>query len=313
MRKQIALYGGGGVGKTSFIRTMARYFWERDKSKTLVLSFDPGGAAPLEAAVSSGAVTLVQVGPTPYALRALDLVSQGYVPVDPAKPVKFKKVDFQKEGYRALAVEGLSAWGKRIMDWARDKQANGEQVGQMDGAKIGMFKDGAEGDVKSYGVNTMSHYGVAQSYLGTFVQNMCGLWSEGVECILWTALELKGTDEDRTTPMYGPLLAGKAVTGPCIPWFTDVWHLDSVADPATVKGTGERMILGERKVYLTRHYAAGDPIPYLGKTSVDPDGKMPTTMLPDFAIFMKELEAANVRAAATWTKGTEKGVEKGAA
>lgn len=300
LRKQIAVYGSGGVGKTSFLETVGSYYHANGGFKTLVVSLDPGGAGPLDEAVEAGFVKLLQVGPTQYPLRMLDYLSQGYIPENPAEPKKFLKVDFQKEGYRAFCIEGLTAASTRIMNWARDKQAKGEQIGQMDGGKVGMFQDGPEGDQVKYGVNTMTHYGVAQSYMETFVHKMSGLWGQGVETILWTALELKSTDDDKSTPVYGPKLAGKAATGICIPWFTDVWHLDAITDSKAPKPT-DGVITGERKLFLSRHYAPGDPIPYLAKTSVNPKGKMPGVIAPDFGVFMKELEAAKKRISATWT------------
>src|SRR3990172_2052644 len=45
-----------------------------------------------------------------------------------------------------------------------------------------------------------------------------------VELVYWTALENRGEEDGK--PIYGPKGPGQALTPMCIPWFTDVLHLE---------------------------------------------------------------------------------------
>lgn len=298
MNKQICLYGGPGVGKTSAIRTLAKHLWKTKQQKTLVVTFDGGGAGPLEAGVKAGAIELIQLPIPKSPFVTFKRLAQGFRPED-SSMLKWKKIDWQKENIGAYVHEGLPAWSSAIMDWARDKHANGIQIGQMDGGKLGFFEDGEGVDKVKLGSNTMTHYGIAQSYMKTFIHDIKNLWQEGLENILWTALECKSlidTQDKGPVPAYGPLFVGNAATKVCTPWFTHIIHLDIVNARPMPNGT----ISGDRKFFMDWHKTANDPIPYVGKFSVDPDGKAPTVIDPDFGVFFNELEKANKLALEGW-------------
>ena len=301
MKKQILEYASGGVGKTNLLGTAAKHVFKTTGKKTRVVTADGGGAGPLEPGIRAGAIDLLDVTAWPYPFRTFDYISRGWWPKDLSSPTPWKELrDPDNQDWsqvRAYGVEGLTAFGLQLMNSMRDRQAKGEQIGAMDGQKLGLFGDGEGTDVLKLGSNTMTHYGIAQSYLYTFVKNFRQLWPRGVDLIVWTALELKATDEAKA-PVYGPMLPGKAATATCIPWFTDVLHLD-VIDP---KKQPDGSVVGERKLFLNNHYANNDPIPFLAKNSAPRDGKMPTVISPDFEVFFSELEKANQRALESWPK-----------
>lgn len=298
--KQILLYGGGGVGKTNMIATLAKHIYKTAQKKTRVITVDGGGVGPLSVGIELGVVEALQCDSWPFPFRYMDLLSRGYWPLDKTSPEPWKclappekQPDWDQVG--AYCGEGLTAVGTVLMNYMRDRRAKGEQIGQMDGKNLGMFKDGEGTDQVSLGANTMTDYGIAQSYLHTYVKNFRQLWSKGMPLVVWTALELKATD-DAKVPVYGPMLPGKAATAACIPWFTDVLHLD-VLDP---KKQSDGTVSGSRKVFLSNHYANNDPVPFLAKTSANRDGKMPAIIEPDFKIFFEEIAKANALAKKAW-------------
>jgi hypothetical protein len=300
--KQILLYGAGGVGKTNMLATLAKHLWKTQKKKTRVITVDGGGIGPLSVGIEMGAVEAIQCDSWQYPFRYFDLLSRGFWPSGPVGPDQWKTLqptDKQKDWAEvgAICVEGITATGLVLMNYMRDRRANGEQIGAMDGKSLGMFKDGtvADGGVLNLGSNTMTDYGTSQSYLHTYVKNFRQLWAKGMPLVVWTALELKATDDSKT-PVYGPMLPGKAATAACIPWFTDVLHLD-VIDP---KKQADGTMLGQRKVFLSNHYANTDPVPFLAKTSANRDGAMPNIIEPDFRIFFEQIDLANEKAKKGW-------------
>lgn len=297
MNKQLVVYGGPGIGKTNTVASLAKWLWKKQQKRTLVVTLDGGGAGPLQPGIDAGAIELVQGYPkNPFV--SLTRLSQGYKPIMEEGSSDFKKwvkVDWKKEGFGALCMEGLTSWGDCILDWAREKHASGEQIGAMDGEKMGFFSDGEGGDKIKLGANTMAHYSIAQSYLRTFVDRHKALWDQGCPIIMWTALEMRSQDENKV-PVYGPHLAGKAASGTCIRWFTDVLHL-SVVDP---KKQPDGSIRGDRRIFLENHFEPGDPVPFRAKSSAPSEGKMPSVISPDMGVFFEELERANGRALEGW-------------
>lgn len=298
--KQIALYASGGVGKTNMLATLAKHIWKTTQKKTRVITVDGGGVGPLSVGIELGAVEALQCDSWPFPFRYMDLLSRGFWPLNPksAEPWKTlappeKQPDWGSVG--AYAVEGMTAVGTVLMNTMRDRRANGEQIGAMDGKNLGNFSDGDDSGKVKLGSNTMTDYGTAQSYLHTYVKNFRQLWSKGMPLVVWTALELKATDDTKTL-VYGPMLVGRAATATCIPWFTDVLHLDIIDPKKQADGT----VLGSRKVFLSNHYANNDPVPFLAKTSANRDGKMPTIIEPDFKVFFEEIAKANTLAKKAW-------------
>jgi hypothetical protein len=301
MRKNILLYGAGGVGKTSAMAGYAKFLWKTTGQKALIFSADPGGYGPFEEGAKAGAVEFHYMRDFPNPMtRMRDIVvgrRPGADPKDPKAP--WTPVDFAAEKIGFLGIEGLTSWSEVMLNWAIDEHSKGRQVGQMDGKSM-FFKD----EESTWGASTQAHYGIAQDYMRKFVGTATQLWRQ-LNTIIWTALETKTTLKDASVvaeggkgQAYGPKLAGTAATGLCIPWFTDVIHIDRVGASKQADGTLD----GERKFFLDQHYAPGDPIPYLAKASVSPDGKMPKVLAPSFEIFFNELSKAAAKDAEGWKK-----------
>lgn len=291
----MCLYAQGGVGKTTQIYKLAKHLHKTSGLKTVVFSADGGGLGTLKPGVDAGFIEFYQMDALPSPFIWMDQAVAGRRPVDVFDPkTKWTDIKFEEEKIGLVANEGLTSWGQILLDWARDEHAEGRQVGQMEGNKL-FFKDG---DMK-LGANTPAHYGIGQSYLGTFVARARRLWAKGLPNILWTALEQKAELKNNSAAgfegkgfAYGPKMPGQAATGQCIPWFTHVLHLDVVSPKKQADGS----ISGERKLFLDQHYADGDPTPYLAKVNVNPDGKMPKVLEADFGKFFIEMGLAEERA-----------------
>jgi hypothetical protein len=138
------------------------------------------------------------------------------------------------------------------------------------------------------------HYGMAQSYIGQFVGNTRSL---PTDCTIWTALELRSDDDGK--PLYGPSLPGKKLTSQCIPWFTDVLHLDALAKRRgnQVEKDSNGMEILERKLFLMPHFPPDNPMyKFAAKTSAPEAGEMPPVIEARMGTFFEELEKALERA-----------------
>lgn len=191
------------------------------------------------------------------------------------------------EGVGAVIFEGFTSFGDVLMRRLQKANPEGGRSIVDEG-----FKITAPG---------MAHYGDAQSYLGKYVAHSKNI---PVELVMWTALENRGDDDGK--PVYGPKGPGQALTAACIPWFTDVIHLDGIPklDKAgrIEKDATNGLEMVDRKLFLANHFPPDNKMyQFRAKTSSTLEGEMPTVMdFPakgnTFARFMDELAAAKARA-----------------
>jgi hypothetical protein len=119
---------------------------------------------------------------------------------------------------------------------------------------------------------------------------------------LWTALENRGVDDEKN--VYGPKGPGKALTALCIPWFTDVIHLDAIPEMkgSTIVKDENGFEKISRKLFLAEHYPPDNKLyKFRAKTSATLGGDMPPVLdFPatgnTFANFMERLGQAKVKA-----------------
>jgi hypothetical protein len=167
----------------------------------------------------------------------------------------------------AVVFEGFTSFGEALLRRLRTINPEGGRTIDDKAGDGSVFKISAPGQ---------QHYGDSQAYLGQFVANSKTIPTDRV---LWTALENRGEEDGKQ--VYGPKGPGQALTATCIPWFTDVIHLDGVAK--TEKGLVVKDALGmevvERKLFLAPHYPADNKLfLFRAKTSAPLSGGMPTVL-----------------------------------
>lgn len=339
--RNILIYGGGGIGKTTRLAEIAAYVYLTFGLKTRVVGADGGGT-------TSAFGPLIEEGIAEYwpidqweeygIFNIMDLATKGWWPEDPSEPgsillppaIRFKPCSscgkdsgakglgmvpkcsscgkqfaagttlrtvsqpingMEKVGF--VAFEGLTAFGDLLL--RRLKKVNSDGGRRIEDK----LPDGSSFTISAPG---QQHYGDAQSYLAQFVTNCRQI---PTKIIAWTALELRGEEDGK--PLYGPKGPGKALTSTCIPWFTDVLHLDAVAKRGKMgvveKDENGQEIL-DRKLYLAPHFPADAPqFRFAAKTSIPNGGDMPTVIEPDMKVFFVELEKANQKAKARLLEG----------
>jgi hypothetical protein len=312
----IMVYGQGGMGKSTLGAQLAAYTYRDSGKKTRVVNMDGGGtrnayAGLLEAGIVS--IWDVDLWDEKSLFLTLDLATKGHWPEDPSEPnspllppfSKWKECptcqkDVGAKGFAlppkcsacgvtlaagtfcrtrttyangfdnvgAVVFEGFTSFGEALLRRLRTiNPEGGRSIDDKPADGGAAFKISAPGQ---------QHYGDSQAYLGQFVANTKSI---PVGRVLWTALENRGEEDGKA--VYGPKGPGQALTATCIPWFTDVVHLDGVAK--TEKGLVVKDLNGlevvERKLFLSPHYPADNKLfLFRAKTSAPMQGGMPTIL-----------------------------------
>lgn len=121
----------------------------------------------------------------------------------------------------------------------------------------------------AFGANTQQHYGFAQGAIRRWIKNSRHIPGQVVPP-LWTFLELRATDDSKNIAVYGPKVAGNALT-PLLPAM--VGNCINVTKGINAKGNPSHQL------WLVNHTDPGQSIAHLAKTRAEP-GTLPA-MLED--------------------------------
>jgi len=282
---KLLVYGGGGVGKSTFAALTAKALWEDYGKKTRLISADGGGAEPYRALIEAGIVEYwpIDTWKGTSIFNLLDQAVNGAWPVDvqqadseikpgitifrqcpkckkscstslyaqPKECISCKAVLTERTKTIRIVDENLKKVGAIIFEGCTSfGSLLLETLRHLDAAGGRVL---ALGDYMVKGAGKQ-HYGDAQSYIQQFVGQSGNL---PIPIVMWTALEMRGVDDDGR-PAYGPKLPGKALLELCIPWFNSVLHLDQEGDA--------------RYVYLQPHPADTKPFIFKAKISASAPG-----------------------------------------
>src|SRR5690348_9138139 len=214
MARSGVLYGPTGSFKTSQVKLFAHYIAQTTGKATLLISCDGGGWVPCEPEVAAGMIRPYGVETSTLPLPILRKLSQGYWPRDPEEkdPERIDMVPVNWTEVGGIAIEGWTSISQVLMRYLPDK---GISVGGEDRKKPGSNMSfgvpvHVDGQVvmENFGSNTRGDYGFVQNQLYGLVMNFNSL---PVRYVLYTALESKTEDDDRST-VFGPAIAGKKGT-----------------------------------------------------------------------------------------------------
>lgn len=264
MARSGIVYGGSGRRKTTQIKRLAHYIAETTGKATALLSLDGGGWSPCQPEVDVGMIEPFFCDPSLVPLPTLRKISQGYWPRDTkvaANQIDLVPMDWERIG--GFAVEGWTSITSAVMRYLPDKGIN---VGGEEREKLGGFTQSVQvdGQVRNevFRSNTRGDYGFVQNFLYGLVMNFNSL---PCRYVLYTALESKTEDDDRTT-IYGPAISGKKATAQCGAWVGDMIHAQdypytrtvTVPDPAKPGAKIEQTV---QDIVVRFHYKSHlDPV-----------------------------------------------------
>lgn len=235
MARSGVVYGPTKSFKTSQIKWFAHYIAELTGKSTLLLSLDGGGWAPCQPEVDAEMIRPYRCEVNVLPLTILRKISQGYWPSDPSEtePSRINLVPINWQEVGAVAFEGWTSAGVCISRYLADK---GISVGGEDRTKNNMMFSlpiTVDGTVvqENFGSTTRGDYKFIQNTLNGLVMNFNSL---PCEYVLYTALESKTEDDDRST-IYGPAIEGKKGTAQCGAWVGDLIHAQDYQVPRQVQ------------------------------------------------------------------------------
>jgi hypothetical protein len=224
--KTIALYSLTGGGKTTQVGEYAKYVKRTRGLGTVLNSCDRGGYLSIAPLVRAGIITPNELGPDDDPFIWLD------------EGVRGVRVDPEKTG--CVVFDSGSSASEALL--SRIAKAD-FQVGQQKTQKFVVAK--GEKNL-SVAINNQAHYGIAQQYMLDAIWTSTWLTRKGID-VIWTFTVYRGEEQD-STPILGPKLAGKALTAEIPKWFEYTFRLDSIpvdgAEPRHVLYTSEHSELG---------------------------------------------------------------------
>lgn len=255
--ESINVYGGSGTGKTHQCGELAMWVNVKGGKKLRLVSVSGGGWTPIQPHVDSGIVEPTYIRDRAWPFYVMEKMAKGWWPADPQDPLsplippKDQK-DWKDVG--AVAFDGLS----EACDWLMSTSVAREAAGEIRISQESLsarFTDGNKDtkEVVNVGTPGRAHYLVIQNAMTDYVS-----FSRAIPdvFVLWTALELRATDDVTKLPIYGPQVSGKAKTSDAAAWFEDTLHLTGVID-----SKGKTL----RRLWLQRHIEPDDSVPYLAK------------------------------------------------
>lgn len=201
----------------------------------------------------------------------------------PVTPANWGRVE--EITVRAPMIEHVGLYvfdsGTSLSDWAMEDMANRaakNDPGIQDGNALSKTGARIVSGARSFGANTIQHYGFAQNRMRAWIKNARTIPGQVVPPI-FTFLELRATDDAKNIAIYGPKIAGNAKTADVPSWLGNCLH--------TTKERNDKGI-EEHRLYLVNHTDIGGNIPHLAKTRAEP-GTLPPYLAdgPDDQPFTK--------------------------
>lgn len=212
----LLIYGDTGAGKTPQIGEAAEHVALTTGKQTLYYAGDRAGIETIRPLVNLKVVVVEDMLCHPDPFVAINAAAQGQR--WDAATKQWKPADLSKFGM--VAFESLSSWADTIRLAMAKDNGNGSSVGGK--TSFVLKKPGF--NVSS---NTMTDYAVVQTFLTEKVWQSQTL---GLPTI-WSSHVQRGTDEESSSPIVGPVVAGKALTTVVPRWFTYTFRLDAVPVP----------------------------------------------------------------------------------
>jgi hypothetical protein len=289
------IYGPSGAWKTGMVKQFAHYIAETTGKATHLFSADGGGWGPCEPEVQAGMIRPYRCESAVLPLSIIRKISQGYWPEDPSETspekINMKLTNWDEVG--GIAVEGWSSLSNMLMRYSADK---GLKFGDKDYTGLFSVPITVDGQVISekFGPSTQNHFGFVQNQLYALTTQFQSL---PVRYVLFTALESKAEDDDRST-IYGPSIAGKKATAACPAWVGDCIHAQdyavkkevTVPNPEGGEALKTTIVDTVVRMYFKKHPDPATGIMFPAKPRVTPEKLRELNKAYPFGYFEPTLE-----------------------
>ena len=206
--RSIAIYSDTGGGKTTQIGEYAKYRFKLDKGRTALFTSDLGGYDSIAPLVRLGVVQPVEVQQGQDVWLYINDASEG------------KGIE---EDVKVVAYDSGTSMGEALLNYISKSDW---QVGQQKTQRFQVNRASDPTRSLVIGTNNETHYGLVQNFLLDSIWRSTWLTRRGID-VIWTFSVYRGEEQD-STPILGPKLAGKALTAAIPKWFNYTFRLVSV-------------------------------------------------------------------------------------
>lgn len=268
----MVVYGPTGTRKTTQAGEFAKYIYEKTGKKTRLISMDGGGWGPIQPLINAGIIDAWRLVEERDPKVAIIFASRGGWPDKLVNGLRASsKITVPNPAGRVKAlqdiggyiVEGWSSIAKAII---RDTVGKGQKISED---VVGLFTETTEYGSESFGAPAKSHYGFVQNIMGDMIRNFSGL---PLERILYTSLEGKGEDNISKQMVYGPEVAGKAMTASVPASVGDCLHFEDYVKDAGVdpNNTKQKLVEVSVRVWYNSHPDSQTGVLWPAKSRVGP-------------------------------------------
>lgn len=261
-------YGPSGSGKSESCAAVIEAIFN-ETGKTARVLIGDGSGATYEGLKAAGVAEVCDYTIRDWPLSTLTQLCQGYwpaEPLDPKSPMQpMTKEKFDKIGI--TVIEGLAVASNYIMGDKKggfsERAARGEKIAgdspvqliDLERDKLGNTID-KSGPGLAFGGVTLGGYGHAQRRMLGFIEHSKGLpgW------VIWTTHERLAEDKTTNQKVFGPEVAGGALTTNLSRLFNDTLHFTTAEK--TLKQKDEHteksvdVIDSEYRIYTRDHFRA---------------------------------------------------------
>jgi hypothetical protein len=236
--KSLLWYGETGTFKTTQIKFLARYVYEKYGKTTRVIYTGASDGALTKPEERAGILESWQIASQSNPLPVIRKLSQGFWPriVDTGGLRTLQMVAPTAETWKKVGcviLDGITMGSDFVMADVVDKnrQIAEEVVGSFQETITVVNSAGVTSvDTEKFGAPGRAHYNFGQKFAYSTINAFSSL---PVEVVGFTALEAKAEEEDRST-IYGPALPGKKATPKAPSWVGDCLHFEGYNVPKEI-------------------------------------------------------------------------------
>ena len=209
-RRPDLIVGDTGSGKSRLAASAAESVFAKTGKKTRLYTADGAELYELLTELGIGEVcNLYTMKGAPF--EVLEMAAQGYWPDAQGRMQPPAGLD----AVGLFIFEGLTPFGEWELSRMADLAAKGGRFGPDAAVN---FTDGE----RAIGGNGMAYYNIVQNDIRAMVKKTYKLPAR----VIWTSRESKDMDDDRRQLVFGPMVAGKAMTASAPAWFANVLGLE---------------------------------------------------------------------------------------
>jgi hypothetical protein len=153
--------------------------------------------------------------------------------------------------------------GTALEDWAMEDMADKaakNDPGVKDGNSLSNTGARVLSGKYAFGANTQQHYGFSQNRMRAWIKNSRSIPGQVIPAV-FTFLEQRATDDNKSISVFGPKISGNAKT-PEVP----SWVGSCINVSTELNDKGKRVW----RMWLVNHTDANSNVPHLAKTRVEP-------------------------------------------